>query len=363
MKKTGYIWLMMLLMALVGCSNEEPLPKMGMPISICLPANEVQTAQYIQARRVMGDPGKAENFLFPHHLYIVVVKQNGDDTWSIWETVERTLTDADWVAKRYTGSLPTAGDSIYQYTENINLALSPSDKFKGRVYAVASLKKLTFNRTFSKAGLATMENVLNLTFDSSPDSIQQNLQHIYTTPYNLNVTGEYFGSFSSLYQRVPKVDLLLYHVAAKVDIKWNVSEDKRINSEHPEQAVRLTYMETRRLYNGNAYCFKPLRNTLPSLPASGGYAIENMVTPTDEGLWWEGRKYFYTIPYTVEGRKDYFPLQMVMCTNGVNKTYGYQLTLEQPIDTMGVFVPWLRGVFIFSKPLENKAETKTIETI
>lgn len=358
-KKTGYIWLLMLLLALAGCSNEEPSQQVGLPISIYLPANEVQAAQYSPARRVMGDPGQAENFFFPHHLYVAVVKQNNDNTWSLWEIIERTLTDADWKARRYTGSLPTAGDSIYQYTENINLMLSSTDKFKGHVYAIASFKKLTFNRAFTKAGLGTVENLLNITFDASPDSIQKNLQHIYSTPYNLKVSGEYFGKFDSRYQRVPKLDLLLYHVAAKVDIKWNVVDSVRINKANPSAAVRLTYMEARRLFDGYAYCFKPLRNTLSAVPTSGGYDIPNMVTPTDEGLWWEGRKYFYTIPYTVEGRPGYFPLQMLMKTNDSYGS-GYELTLEQTMDTTGVFVPWLRGIFMFTKPLENKTETKTI---
>ena len=154
--------------------------------------------------------------------------------------------------------------------------------------------------------------------------------------------------------------MLLYHVAAKVDIKWNVVDSVRINKDDPDAAVRLTYMEARRLFNGYAYCFKPMRDTMANLPTSG-YAIEDIVTPDDEGLWWEGRDYFYTIPYTVTGEPDYFPLQMRMGTNGATKANaGYELTLKQMIDTTAVFVPWLRGDFKLTKPLENKAETKEV---
>ena len=103
-----------------------------------------------------------------------------------------------------------------------------------------------------------------------------------------------------------------------------------------------------------------MKNELANLPESG-YDITDIVTERDEGLWWEGRTYFYTIPYYVAGEPNYFPLQMVMCTNGVNKAYGYQLTLKQPMDTSDVFVPWLRGNFILTQPLENKSETKTID--
>ena len=61
------------------------------------------------------------------------------------------------------------------------------------------------------------------------------------------------------------------------------------------------------------------------------------------------------------GEPDYFPLQMRMGTNGATKDdAGYELTLKQMIDTTAVFVPWLRGDFKLTKPLENKAETKEV---
>ena len=150
----------------------------------------------------------------------------------------------------------------------------------------------------------------------------------------------------------------MYHIAAKVDLKWNVAEEKRINAADPSQAVRLTYMEVRRLFNGDAYCFKPLRNTVSTLPTDG-YAIQDIITAGDEGLWWEGRTYFYTIPYTVSGRPDYFPLQMLLCTNDAAKADGYKLTLYQPFDTTDVFVPWLRGNFMFNNPLPNEDAERT----
>jgi hypothetical protein len=52
---------------------------------------------------------------------------------------------------------------------------------------------------------------------------------------------------------------------------------------------------------------------------------------------------------------------MLMRTNG-SMGSGYQLTLNQPIDTAEVFVPWLRGNFNLTKPLDNTSETKTIES-
>ena len=323
-----------------------------MPFSLYLPAGEVQAARRMPAHCTVGDPGTTEQFLFPNYIYAVILKREGA-TWTCWNTIERVLTDEDWIMTRYNGSLQAA-DSIYQYAGTLDLLLQ-NETVQGRVYIIASAIPLTFNKTFST--ISTLDDVLNLTFDASSADVQNNLQHIYTSPYNHRIDGEYYGTFDCIPQRSTQVNMMLYHVAAKVDLQWNVVDSMRILSD-PAEAVRLTYMEARRLYNGNAYCFRPLRNTMSSLPTSGGYDIPNIVTPADEGLWWEGRTYFYTIPYTVEGARNYFPLQLLMRTNGSSGT-GYQLTLNQPIDTAGVFVPWIRGYFNFTQPLTDKAETKT----
>ena len=345
-------------LVLAGCKVNEPEQKLGLPLSICLPANEVQSARYAPAaRRAIGDPGTRELFLFPHHLYIIVMKQdNTTKAWSVWHAEERTLTDADWEPKHYSGLLPTMEDSIYQYTEQINLLLTAGgSKFYGRVYAVASAEPLSFNKTWSSSGITSLDDLLSLTFNTSV--VQSSLQHIYSSPYNLTLNGDYYGSFNSNFQRVPHVNLLLYHIAAKVDIKWNVEEDKRISGE----GVRLTYMEARNLFNGNAYCFKPMRNVSGSALTTGE-SIVIIDNSGDEGRWWEGRYYFYTIPYIVTGREDYYPLQMQLCTNGTDKSDAdaYCPTFELKIDTSSVFVPWLRANVKISQPLEDKADKNEV---
>ena len=307
-------------------------------------------------RRVMGDPGKAEIFQVPHYLYLFVMKEVGN-AWQIWRMEERVLEDEDWVASRYGGELMNKKDNIYLYKEPIHFILK-NETPQGRVYAVCSRCKLTFNK--SMANISGMDDLLNWQFNTAPDSIQESLQNIYTTPYNYNRSGRYYCSFDCSSGASASVDLLLYHVAAKVDIKWNVVDSMRINKTDASKAVRLTYMEAKNLYNGWAYCFKPMRNTMANLPTSGGYAIEDIVTPTDEGLWWEGRDYFYTIPYTVTNDPDYFPLQMKMGTNGTKATAEYEPTLKLEIDTSAVFVPWLRANFNISAPLPNDSPTKIV---
>lgn len=327
-----------------------------LPLSVSLPVNEMHQPACAPMRKVMGDPGTTEQFLLPQHIYFFVLEREQGGDWSVRYTVHDEPTSGQWIKRRNTGSFQTDGDSVYQYTSEVNLLLR-SGLYTGRVYAIASAVPLTFNRSLD--AVTTIGQVIDLTYDASSSTVQQNVQHIYSSPYNYMMGGDYYGAFTARGGVAPRVNLMLYHVATKVDLQWSVVDSMRIRRD-PNEAVRLTYMEARRMYNGNAYCFKPLRNTMAALPSSGGYDIPNIVTPTDEGLWWEGRTYFYTLPYTVSGAPDYFPLQLLMRTNG-SMGSGYQLTLNQPIDTSEVFVSWLRGQFNLSKPLTDKSETKTID--
>ena len=358
--------LAVLALTMTACTErQEVTDRVTLPLTISLPVdNSYRPAQQSAHRRVMGDPGAAEELLLPQHLYYFVLRWDGA-TWKIWQAVDAEPQEGEWFKTHYAGSLQSTGDSIYQYTKEITMLLKNEGAFIGRVYAIASAQPLKFNADvdFDDLDFAHMDldDVLDLTFKTSTTTMQQNLQNIYSSPYNYNINGEYYGAFSNKDEKlkVPHVHLMLYHVASKVDIKWSVAEDKRINHVNPEEGVRLTYLEARRLYNSNAYCFKPMRNTKATLPATG-YDIPDIVTASDEGLWWEGRTYFYTIPYIVEGSEDYFPLQLLMRTNGSDGS-GYQLTLNQPIDTADVFVPWIRGNFNFTRPLDNTSETKTID--
>lgn len=345
MKRYIDILLLLLLFLWTGCNTDEPAQKIKLPVSICIPANEIHPNAAPAHRRAMGDPGTKEEFLFPNHLYFIVVKQNNDETWSVWEMQKQTLQNEDWILTRYNSFLPTYQDSIYRFDKEIDLLLSAGDKFDGRVYAIASAVELTFNRTFDKSNITNLEQTLTLTFNTA--SIQDNLQNIYTTPEALLYNGEYYGSFSSKFQRVPVVNLLLYHIAAKVDITWKTASSD----------LRLTKMKAKNLFNGNAYCFKPMENS-SGAPLDAGAEI-TIIGSNAVGQWWEGRYYFYTIPYTTTGKTGYFPLQMEMETNDSGNNY--RPTIYMKVNTTDPFVPWLRANFNIDIELPNGTDTKTID--
>lgn len=345
------VFLLLALVMLVSCER-EPERQIPLVVNICLPADGYYASQ--APRRIMGDPGTHEVLEAPKYLYLFIVKQTGEG-WKVWKNDEIRLSDDKWELTTYTGYRIQYGDSIYRYNRPLQYFLK-DEKPKGRIFAICSNKQLTL--TPAIGSVSSLEDVLNLKFSTVPDSIQKNLQNIYSTPYNYKVADAYYCSYDCSGGNSQTIDLLLYHVAAKVDITWNVVDTMRINREDPTKAVRLTYMEARYLFNDYAYCFKPMRNEKATLPSSG-YTVANIVKAEDEGLWWEGRTYFYTIPYVVTGNKDYFPLQMRMETNGSGAYY--RPTIQLGIDTSTVFVPWLRANFNITAPLEDKEETKTAE--
>ena len=349
-----------------GCKAErEDEPTTGNPfsLSICLPAEEVHAARMCSHRRVMGDPGTQEQFALPRYIYVIIMKKApGEGEWSLWEVITETPSAEDWTKKRYGGGLATTGDSIYQYNIEFHRLLA-TPRFDGRVYIIASAVGLTFDKALNASNLNSQSAVESLKFASmmpadENDSIQANLQHIYTTPCNYAPDGvNYYGAFKNE-QRVPHLDMVLYHVAAKVDINWNVADTVRIKAD-PTKAVRLTTMKAWKLFADDAYCFKPMENVYASVDPLPSGAEVSIVTPTDESLWWEGRSYFYTIPYTTTKTdyENYFPLQMQMVTN---ETGTYTPTIYMQIDKSSPFVPWLRATFNIRKPLSG-SETKKVD--
>ena len=141
---------------------------------------------------------------------------------------------------------------------------------------------------------------------------------------------------------------------------WNVADSARVKAAGVNP-IRLTRMDACNLFNGSAFCFKPMENSSgasPLDPSAGTGDTINLVSASDEGLWWEGRSYFYTIPYTTTGKAGYFPLQMRMETN--ESAAYYRPTIYLQVNTTSPFVPWLRATFNLNRQLTAGTDTKTV---
>lgn len=341
-------------MGVTSCSKDDPelLETVKMPISICLPVSDVYESQCAPELRAFGDPGTTELFALPQYIYYFIVKQNANETWEVWDVQTKSVNDetgsaeeklnawkAKWDTIPYDGLYHNKEDMVYMFKDEIVTVL-PEPRFNGRVYAVASSIPLTFNTTIAKGNpLATL---LDLTFTCDGSSAEQedvtsvvnNLQNIFSTPYNYEYKGEYYGSFSKD-AKVPELNLLLYHVAAKVDLIWNVDKEKR-------SSVKINHVEVIDLYQGPCLVFRPTENQVAALYTTTGYSkvILNTLSP---GTQWNGRKYFYTIPYkNNESPTPHYPLRMKLLKAEAEPSGDYYFSTVDT-EVPPVWVPWIRG--------------------
>ena len=309
-----YIWNLICTVAaltlLASCSDDDaPRDTVQMPVTLIIPAEALET-------RTPGDPGTYEKFNNPQYLYLYVVF-NGNQVTAI----ERPLTEG-WTKT----VLSEGGDSIYRYNGSIHVHLINNAIYtSGNVYAAVSYTPLTLSDTNPTQESA----VKNITFTLTDDNIRY-LQDIYSSPYNLTETVnnnvQYYGAIKDLNSAVPHVDLILYHVAAKVDLIWNVADGVQTD-------IRLTGNLTVNGLSRTGYLFRPNENTTAGETYTHDISI-------NVGNQWDGRAYFYGIPYSVGNR---YPLTLDMKADGKSEKKGVQLNIPYQRNDTAPFTHWMRG--------------------
>lgn len=326
--------------------------------------------------RVFGDPGTTETFDFPKYAYIYMV-------WSEDGTAEKThveifpketLDPQLWSKAENELTYYTTGDPVYVYTQKFFKLLESKQRKWGRLYVAVSYEDITpyvKGKTGDKATIPESEDqVKEIAFLNNTSTRQAHVQDIYSTPYNYLVEGKYYGEIANFGydesaasgSKVAYANLLLYHVAAKVDVMWNVAEDKR-------GEMKLSYLAAENLYDGDCYLFKPNENAVDAAKYTSDYTKE--LATNNIGTQWNGRAYFYTIPYKNNAETKVFPLQLRMLKNGDSPKIPAVLPSDEPTDrgaadyyhliqntsmpANAVFTPWIRCQMSINKVLEYSA--------
>lgn len=256
-----------------SCSDDDSLASRGletveMPISISIPAEgfvnptdvgigDEAVTPASATTRAPGDPGTYEQFHLPQYIYLFLCNESTNGTKSvIYQKIEipdNELTSS-W-AKTVWGN-----DSIYTYKGNVSINL-PLNRSKGKIYAAASYKPLhTTNaystmsedkssnhlsfdcdtpskfgesnqreyinesKTYTDDTYGTEDAVKNIIFSNI--TLRNNMQDVYSTPYNkTDDKGVYYGTITDYASNVPNINIVLYHVATKVDVQWSIDED------------------------------------------------------------------------------------------------------------------------------------------
>lgn len=329
---------------LMACSSTDDTPEtkmQEMPIVISLPAEQFANphdfetstggdattkASYGATRVDPGDPGTYESFELPTHLYIFIYVKESDSQEVI--TYKHMQVDRNNWTKTVVGT-----DSVYQYNSSIPFDI-PAEREEIRVYAAAWNHPLTLKNgtkeISSPSDVTSETEIQNITFDLSTTDLTndiKNLQNLYSSPYNYNVDGKYYGTMKDVESSQPNIELMLYHVASKLDLMWNVNEDK-------QSTTRVTYVGAEKIKTAGCKLFKPMENDDENTTGSIGEDMSKSI-----GSQWLGRKSFYIIPYKNKSGNT-FPVYFQMRCN--DKDSGS--TISQTITPLGaVFTPWIRG--------------------
>jgi hypothetical protein len=355
---------MLLLGAMVFtcCQNDEPqdtrLEKRGRILQLDVSLG-LQPDGDMQITRAPGDPGTYENFEFPEHAYVYLILDDGSTQTVAKRTNEDgsddtlplsfSLNPNNWRKTTHTQYVPkTFGDNIYVYLDKLYFYI-PNTATSARLYVAMSKQALHNLTPTITAGTSTEVDVQSMTFDvvsSSDDAAMQQadrdaIQHIYSSPYNYIIDSRYYGTVD-VGSEGARLSLMLYHVAAKVDMMWNIDKTKQVTN-------RLTYIQARKLKQLGCQLFKPTENTWSSADDDSNYTFDLM--DADVSRQWYGRQYYYVIPYMVDSK---YAIYLHMLKNGddksANENSGYNLTIKRT-PTSDIFVPWLRGDLKFTSDI------------
>lgn len=326
-----YILTICTLVLLVACSSDSEEPRADHPerqrvwLQLSFPAVEGETT------RAPGDPGTTETLAPPRYAWIYFVRNSDSKVVDVHydkegvqtplpRKVELSTFFGTHTNETYAGSLSTTGDEVYRFPlKGVEV------EGNGRFYVVAANEQLKHGGTnLEDISVTTETDVLNLQFDLYSDDMKDDLKNIYSTPYNYQ-TGSPAAYYGSIVGENNVLDLMLYHVAARVDLKWNVAPAL--------QATRwVKTLQVEGLKTNGCYIFRPMENTaLGTSPWDQG-----LKTVEEVGAQWYGRVSFYTIPYTTS---DHFDLDLRLYNGAAENVTTVQFNMtEAPT----VFVPWIR---------------------
>lgn len=374
---------MMFLAAAVvtSCSDDDSLASRGletveMPISISIPAEGFvnptdvgigndEPASTLAVTRALGDPGEAETFELPKYLYIYLVStSSSNSTQVIFKKQE--VNPEDWKLSTPGGNTNghfSAKDGLYVYQGHLSINL-PLNRMEGRVYVVASNLDLDDSGTDNKYNLVTdvsswssFKDVEDGVTFTNLSSLRSNMQNLYSSPYNLkNKDDKYYGTIKDYASNVPHIDMVLYHVATKVDLQWTIDEQfqgtkdwvqvekKKNGSEDTMRStadntskdynkVFFSYIEARLLPKEKLPIFKPMNVTSSSGTFDAAFLGEekdtkNLQKYKDEKGNEKTRKEYYQVLPKAEKSGMYYGRKVIYVMPKLSSGDYYDITLK-----------------------------------
>ena len=197
-----------------------------------------------------------------------------------------------------------------------------------------------------------VENGVTFTNQSS---LRNNMQNLYSSPYNLkNNDGKYYGTIKDYASNVPHIDMVLYHVATKIDLQWTIDEQfqgtkewKQVekesngssdtmrsttdNTSKDYNKVFFSFIEARLLPKENLPIFKPMNVT----NCTGTFDASFLGKEVDTGIKdsQKRKEYYQELPEEEKsgmyyGRKVIYVMPKLVPPSSEDEDYYYDITLK-----------------------------------
>lgn len=344
-----------------------------LPVTISFAADVMSNKEMTRA---IGDPGAGDLFELPKYVYVYVFGYGTTDKSGVPHLLQPNTGNPVALSSNLSDWSVNANGNIYTYNHTIDILVGDANNFKsGEVYVVASMEQIEGITPTGADDAAKLVNLKAKTFDipahcftnveradgTAPDAEsaaadrERFLKNLYSSPSNLfyewknnaytvengeyKIVGstddyaQYYGTVLDAGSKIPHVSMVLYHVAARLDVMWDVQKTLE-GYENTDR--RVTGIEVTNLKSKGCKLFEPTNNTLGSDP---GYTETYLpYGSTNASMFWQGRE----VRYVIQQGDNNIPLTGNLQLNGsAAKPLSATIQVETPY--RDIFTSWLRG--------------------
>lgn len=366
-----YYIILLLTTLLSSCifESDPPVETRTLPVVLSFAADVMGTPQQTRA---IGDPGEGDRFELPQYVYLYVFGYSTEDKSGAPRMLQPTTGNPVRLSTNLSDWTVNANGNIYTYNHTIDILVGDANNFKsGEAYVVASvdqidgitptgaddaaklanLKAKTFD--FPSTCFTSTEMVGGTAVDEATAATNRNrfLKNLYSSPINLYYEwknnsytvengeykivdpgapyAQYYGTVLDASSKIPHVSMVLYHVAARLDVMWDVQNDLDMDK-------RVTGLEVQNLKSTGCRLFLPTNDGA----TLGGDYIETFLPfgSTNASLFWQGRE----VRYVIQPSSTDIPLSGTIQLRG-DTPRPISATIQVTTPNRDIFTSWLRG--------------------
>lgn len=350
-----------------------------LPVTISFAANVMSDKEMTRA---IGDPGAGDLFELPKYVYVYVFGYGTVDKTGTPHLLQPNVGNPVALSSNLADWSVNANGNIYTYNHTIDILVGDANSFRsGEVYVVASVERIDGIAPTGATDAERFTDLKNKKFDipgscftsaeraggTAPDAAtalakrERFLKNLYSSPSNLfyewknnaytvedgeykiltdrSEYAQYYGTVLDAGSKIPHVSMVLYHVAARLDVMWDV---KKTAKGQENTSRRITGIKVSNMQSKNCSLFTPTENTAvtnSNYTTVGGYTESFLPYGSNNAsLFWQGRE----VRYVIQQGKNNVPFTGTIQLNGTEeKTLDATIQINTPYNF--IFTSWMRG--------------------